>query len=305
MRLAMSLAQVMHGKADAIEATLTTVLAGGHILLEDVPGVGKTTLASTLAKSVDAQMRRVQFTSDMLPTDVTGLSIYDQDTHRFRFHRGPIFANIVICDEVNRATPRTQSALLEAMGEQAVTVDGHTYPLPDLFTVVATQNPHDMEGTFPLPEAQRDRFMTRISLGYPSGKAEVAMLTSRGATDPADQVVPVATVDEIVAAQTFVAGLRLPEEVARYLVNIVAATRAHPGISLGGSPRASLHLARMARSRAAIRGRNFVTPDDAATMAAIVLPHRLAPKGRFGSVGESYRAATEIVSEIVARTPAP
>lgn len=168
-RLAKSLAQVMNGKADAIETIVTTLLAGGHVLLEDVPGVGKTTLASTLARSLDATMRRVQFTADMLPTDVTGLSIYDQDAHTFEFHPGPIFTNIAICDEVNRATPRTQSALLEAMGEKAVTVDGHTYRLPELFIVVATQNPHDMEGTFPLPEAQRDRSVPGLVPGFVPG----------------------------------------------------------------------------------------------------------------------------------------
>jgi len=302
-RIAISLSRVLNGKPDAIESTVTTLLAGGHLLLEDVPGVGKTTLATALARSIDATVQRIQFTSDMLPTDVTGLSIYDQDQHTFRFHPGPIFTNIAIGDEVNRATPKTQSALLEAMGERAVTVDGQTRALPELFIVVATQNPQDMEGTFPLPEAQRDRFMTRISLGYPDADAEIAMLAARGASDPADSVRPVASIAEVLAAQQLVSQVHLAEEVARYLVAIVGGTRSHPSIALGGSPRATLHLARMARSRAAIRGRGFVTPDDVAALAGTVLPHRLAPTGHFASVGEAYRTASNVVAEVVARTP--
>ncbi len=302
-RVATAMGRVMSGKAEAVETSIMTLLAGGHILIEDVPGVGKTTLATVLARSLDAGVRRIQFTSDMLPTDVTGLSVYDQDTHEFRFHPGPIFTNIAVGDEVNRATPKTQSALLEAMAEHSVTVDGHTRALPELFIVVATQNPHDMEGTFLLPEAQRDRFMTRISLGYPDADAEVAMLTAREAADPARSAAPVASVEEVVAAQRIVSRVHLAEEVSRYLVAIVSGTRTHPGISLGGSPRASLHLSRMARARAAVRGRSFVSPDDVAALAGIVLPHRLAPRGRFGSSAESLSAAAGIVAEIVARTP--
>ena len=302
-RIARSLANVLNGKLDAIEATITTLLAGGHLLLEDVPGVGKTTLATALARSIEAKVQRIQFTSDLLPTDVTGLSIYDQERHAFQFHPGPIFTNIAIGDEVNRATPKTQSALLEAMGEHAVTVDGRTHRLPPLFMVVATQNPQDMEGTFPLPEAQRDRFMTRISLGYPDAEAELAMLAARGTADPADAVTPIATIDEVLAARQAVAAVHLADEAARYLVAVVAATREHPGIALGGSPRATLHLARMARARAAMRGRAFVSPDDIASLAGTVLPHRLEARGRFATVGEAHRAASSVVAEIVARTP--
>lgn len=302
-RVAASLGLVLNGKPEAIESTITTLLAGGHLLLEDVPGVGKTTLATALARSIEARVQRIQFTSDMLPTDVTGLSIYDQERHAFQFHPGPIFTNIAIGDEVNRATPKTQSALLEAMGERSVTVDGETRRLPELFVVVATQNPQDMEGTFPLPEAQRDRFMTRIALGYPDAESEIAMLAARGAADPSERISPVATIDEVLAAQRIVSGVHLADAVARYLVAIVAGTRAHPSLALGGSPRATLHLARMARARAAIRGRGFVTPDDVAVLAGTVLPHRLDPKGHFATVGESYLAATSVVAEVVARTP--
>lgn len=301
--IARSLGSVLNGRPEAVESSIITLLAGGHLLLEDVPGVGKTTLATTLARSIDATVRRIQFTSDMLPTDVTGLSVYDQDRHEFQFHPGPIFTNIVIGDEVNRATPKTQSALLEAMGEHSVTVDGTTHSLPELFMVVATQNPQDMEGTFPLPEAQRDRFMTRISLGYPDAHSEIAMITARQLADPAAAVTPVASIEDVLEARRAVSHVTLPDEVAEYLVAIVSATRSHPGIELGGSPRATLHLTRVARSRAAIFGRSFVTPDDVAALAGRVLPHRLAPRGRFASVSDALAAATEIVSDIVARTP--
>lgn len=300
--IARELGRVLNGKPDAVESAVLTLLAGGHLLIEDVPGVGKTTLASTLAKSVDATSRRIQFTSDMLPTDITGVAVYDQEHHEFEFHAGPIFTNIVIGDEVNRATPKTQSALLEAMGERSVTIDGTTHALPEPFMVVATQNPQDMEGTFPLPEAQRDRFMARISLGYPDLHAEMAMLSARAGTDPADDVVPVASVRDVVAARQAVARLHLADDVAAYLVSIVAATRSHQGIALGGSPRATLHLARMARARAAVFGRDYVTPDDVAGLANRVLPHRLAPKGHFASIGDALAAAVAIVDEIVSRT---
>lgn len=301
--IAVSLARVLNGRPDAIESAIITLFAGGHLLLEDVPGVGKTTLATTLARSIEATSRRIQFTSDMLPTDVTGVSIYDQDRHEFQFHPGPIFTNIVIGDEVNRATPKTQSALLEAMGERSVTVDGTTHVLPEPFMVVATQNPQDMEGTFPLPEAQRDRFMTRTSLGYPDHASEIAMLTARRTSDPAAAVRPVAVIDDVLNARRAVSRVHLADEVAHYLVSIVSATRTHPSISLGGSPRATLHLSRMARSRAAVHGRSFVSPDDVAELAGHVLPHRLSPRGRFASVGDSFMAASAIVDDIVARTP--
>lgn len=297
-----SLAQVLRGKTAAVDAVITTVLAGGHVLLEDVPGVGKTTLATALAASVSAEARRIQFTADMLPTDVTGVTVYDDDTRTFRFHPGPVFTNIAVGDEVNRATPRTQSALLEAMAERRVTVDGTTHPLPDLFMVIATQNPQDMGGTFPLPEAQRDRFMTRISLGYPAADAEVSMVLAHGDRRPEELVRPVVTVDDVLAAQRTVRQIAVSEPVARYAVDIVAATRVHPDIALGGSPRATLHLVRAARARAAVLGRGFVIPDDVASLAGTVLPHRLSLRGRFSSVGDAHAAAVHHVGQIVAAT---
>jgi len=240
---------VISGKSEAVDAAVCTLLAGGHLLIEDVPGVGKTTLALALARSIDATAVRIQFTSDMLPTDVTGVSVFDPSTREFRFHPGPVFTHVLIGDEVNRATPKTQSALLEAMGERQVTVDGRTLVLPEPFLVVATQNPQDMEGTFPLPEAQRDRFMVRLSLGYPDPAGELAMLRARSTLNPLDAVVPVATVEEVAQAQTDVAAVDLSDDVAKYLVSLISATRVHPGIRLGASPRATLHLAAMARAR--------------------------------------------------------
>ncbi len=297
--------RVISGRPDAVDAAVCTLLAGGHLLLEDVPGVGKTTLAQALARSIDTRATRVQFTSDMLPTDVTGVSVFDPSTREFRFHPGPVFTHVLIGDEVNRATPKTQSALLEAMGEHQVSVDGQTLPLPAPFLVVATQNPQDMEGTFPLPEAQRDRFMARLSLGYPAPPDELAMLRARGGADPLDAVVPVATVEEVIAAQAAVAATRVSDAVARYIVSLIGATRVHPGIALGASPRATLHLAAMARARAATRGRDYVSPDDVAALAAIVLPHRLVARGRHASSLDALGAAAGVIEEILGYLPVP
>lgn len=301
-RITGSVGSVMSDASEAVEASLTTLFAGGHLLIEDIPGVGKTTLATALARSIDAGVRRLQFTSDMLPADVTGLSVFRQDTHEFTFHPGPIFSNIVIGDEINRATPKTQSALLEAMAERAVTIDGHTRQLPELFLVVATQNPGDMEGTFPLPEAQRDRFMARISLGYPSADAEMSMLRTHTSRDPVRSLAPVANVEEVLRAQRAVSDVHLADAAASYLVAIITATRSHPALSLGASPRATLHLAHMARARALLRGRDFVTADDIALLAAPVLAHRLLPQGYFGSEQDAARTVGDILAEVVART---
>lgn len=304
-RLARNVSRVISGKPEAVDAAICTLLAGGHLLIEDVPGVGKTTLAASLARSVEARVTRIQFTSDMLPTDVTGVSVFDAQSNEFRFHPGPVFANVVIGDEVNRATPKTQSALLEAMGEHQVTVDGESLPLPEPFMVAATQNPQDMEGTFPLPEAQRDRFMARISVGYPDARSELGMLDDRSGVDPLSVVSPVTTPEGILAAQAAVSGVRLSDEVGRYLVALVGATRTHPGLLMGASPRATLHLARMSRSRAAMQGRSFVSPDDVAQLAGIVLPHRLLPRGHHATATESLGTSARIVSEIVSSLRVP
>lgn len=293
------------GKTAEIDAAVATLLAGGHLLIEDVPGVGKTTLASALARSFGAQSARIQFTSDMLPADVTGVSVFDQAAKEFRFHHGPIFANVVVADEVNRSTPKTQSALLEAMGEGRVSVDGTTYPLPNPFMVVATQNPQDMEGTFPLPEAQRDRFMTRISLGYPSMEAEISLLGPRSADGALAGVSAIVSLEQVVAARRAVSRVHLSPEVAHYLVSIVSATRAHPAIVHGASPRASLHLSHMARARAAMAGRPYASPDDVATMAGIVLSHRLIIGDMHASSADALAAVEQAVGDIVARTPVP
>lgn len=298
-----SLQRVLQGKAEAIELVVMTLLAGGHLLLEDVPGVGKTTLVAGLARCIDADSQRIQFTADMLPTDVTGVAIYEQDRGEFRFHQGPVFSHFVIGDEINRATPKTQSALLEAMAESAVSVDGVTYPLPELFMVAATQNPQDMEGTFALPEAQRDRFMARISLGYPDIEAEVAMLAARAGVDPAEEITAVASVDEVLRAQHAVAQVHAATEVARYVARITAGTRTHSELLLGASPRASLHLLQMARARAAMRGRDFVSPDDVAALASDVLVHRVVPIGRFATNDQADAASEAVIAEIVAATP--
>ena len=296
---------VVVGKPEAVDAAVATFLAGGHLLIEDVPGVGKTTLALSLARCLDLTASRIQFTADLMPTDVTGLSVYDQAAREFRFHPGPVFAGVVIADEINRATPRTQSALLEAMGEGRVSVEGRTLELPDPFMVVATQNPLDMEGTFRLPEAQRDRFMTRLAIGYPEPDAESAMLLARSATDPTDALVPVATADDAVRARRAVAGLHVAPAVAAYVVALVAATRADPDLVRGARPRAGLHVLAWARAGAAMAGRDYVSPDDVALAAPGVLTHRLVPAGRQASAAEAAAVAARVLADRIASVAVP
>jgi MoxR-like ATPase len=274
-RLAAAISRVVQGKPDVVRLALAVLLAEGHLLIEDVPGVGKTTLAKALARSIDGSVRRIQFTPDLLPSDVTGVAIYDQESRAFEFKPGAVFANIVVADEINRASPKTQSALLECMEERQVTVDGVTYELARPFMVVATQNPLEMEGTYPLPEAQRDRFTARISMGYPDREAELAMLDERATTDPLTALTPVtdaAHVRELVAA---VGRLHVAEPLRRYVVSLVEATRRSPDLRLGASPRAGLQLLRAARATAALAGRDHVLPDDVQAMAVPVLAHRL------------------------------
>lgn len=274
-RLAAAISRVVEGKPDVVRLALAVLLAEGHLLIEDVPGVGKTTLAKALARSIDGSVRRIQFTPDLLPSDVTGVAVYDQESRAFEFKPGAVFANIVVADEINRASPKTQSALLECMEERQVTVDGVTYELARPFMVVATQNPLEMEGTYPLPEAQRDRFTARVSMGYPDREAELAMLDERATTDPLTALTPVTDAASVRALVAAVGRLHVAEPLRRYVVSLVEATRRSPDLRLGASPRAGLQLLRAARATAALAGRDHVLPDDVQAMAVPVLAHRL------------------------------
>lgn len=294
---------VIDGKAGAISTALTVLLAEGHLLIEDVPGVGKTQLARALAKAVDASVSRIQFTPDLLPSDITGVSIYDRQSNDFEFKPGPVFANIVIGDEINRASPKTQSALLESLEERQVTVDGISHPLPTPFLVVATQNPVEMEGTYSLPEAQRDRFMARISLGYPDAESELRMLRQRETGSPLDALTPLVSLEQLRRMIAAVRAVYVARVVERYAVDIVQATRVHPDLRLGASPRATLQLMRAAKSWAALNGRGFVIPDDVDALSGPVLGHRLILAGRSGA--GAVLAAYDIVESIVRATPVP
>jgi MoxR-like ATPase len=297
-----SVESVIEGKPEVVRLSLTVLLAEGHLLIEDVPGVGKTMLAKALARSIDCSVRRIQFTPDLLPSDITGVSIWDQEARDFEFKPGAIFAQIVIGDEINRASPKTQSALLESMEERQVTIDGHSYELPDPFMVVATQNPVEMEGTYPLPEAQRDRFMARVSIGYPSPEAELEMLGVHGGVSPLDDLQPVAHAHDIVKLIEAVRSVHVADTVRRYVVDLVSATRSHPDLRLGASPRATLHLLRAAKSAAALDDRDYVLPDDVQKLAVPVLAHRLLVTAE---AQISRRGPQQIVADIVARTPLP
>ncbi|RDG34946.1 AAA family ATPase [Streptomyces corynorhini] len=301
-RVRASVEGVIEGKPEVVRLSLTVLLAEGHLLIEDVPGVGKTMLAKALARSIDCSVRRIQFTPDLLPSDITGVSIYDQEQREFEFKPGAIFAQIVIGDEINRASPKTQSALLESMEERQVTTDGHTYELPDPFMVVATQNPVEMEGTYPLPEAQRDRFMARVSMGYPSAEAELRMLDVHGGVSPLDDLQPVAHAHEIVKLIEAVRTVHVAESVRRYAVELVGATRHHPDLRLGASPRATLHLVRAAKAAAALAGRDYALPDDVQSLAVAVLAHRLLPTAQ---AQLNRRTAEQVVLDILQRTPVP
>nr|WP_237448337.1 AAA family ATPase [Nocardioides flavescens] len=301
-RVRANIERVIEGKADVVSSTLVVLLAEGHLLLEDVPGVGKTQLSKALARSIDCSVRRIQFTPDLLPSDVTGVSVFNQNTREFEFRPGGVFANIVVGDEINRASPKTQSALLECMEERQVTVDNNTYVLEQPFMVIATQNPIEMEGTYTLPEAQRDRFMARVSVGYPVEAAEIAMLDSHTRSNPLDDLEAVTDAAELRKLISIVGQVYVSPAVQRYTVAISAATRRSEELSLGASPRATLHLARAAKALAAISGRDYVLPDDVRAMTRPVLAHRLLPSADAAMNG---RGAQAILDSVVAGVPVP
>jgi MoxR-like ATPase len=301
-RLRENIQHVIVGKDEVIDLTLAAVLCEGHILLEDVPGIGKTTLARALSVSLGCSFKRIQFTPDLLPSDVTGIDWFNQKSQTFEFRPGPVMSQVVLADEINRATPRTQSALLEAMQERQVTVDGVTRPLPRPFLVLATQNPVELEGTFPLPEAQLDRFLIQVRIGYPSRAEEAEILLRFGAGDPLESLQPVVTPQEIRELQDLRRKIRVEDSLRRYVVEVARATRAHPEIDLGASPRATLSLYQTAQAWAAIQGRDYVLPDDIKQMAPHVLTHRLiiAPQAQLRG-----RQPAELVADIVAEVPVP
>ncbi|MDX6316834.1 MAG: MoxR-like ATPase [Nocardioidaceae bacterium] len=301
-RVSENIERVIEGKTDVVRTAMTVLLAEGHLLIEDVPGVGKTMLAKALARSIDSTVKRIQFTPDLLPSDVTGVSIYNRETRQFEFRPGGIFANIIVGDEINRASPKTQSALLECMEERQVTVDGTTYELTAPFMVIATQNPIEMEGTYPLPEAQRDRFMARVSMGYPVARSELAMLDSHSAANPLDDLDPVTDAAEIAKLVDTVRTVYVSEPVKRYAIDITSATRRSPELRLGASPRATLHLVRAARAHAALHGRDYVIPDDLQLLAVPVLAHRLITGLEAQMAG---RVPDQVITSLLRTLPVP
>ena len=296
-----NIAKVVVGKEDVVDKVLAALLAGGHVLLEDVPGTGKTLLSRALAASMDGRFSRIQFTPDLLPADVTGMAVFSPKSENFTFKPGPIFANIVLADEINRATPRAQSAMLECMEEKQVSSDGTTYPLPAPFFVIATQNPVETQGTFPLPEAQLDRFMVQLSMGYPSREEQTAILQRFMQESPQESLQPVADAGQIAQAQKAVRSVRVAPELLDYIGALCEKTRALDDALLGASPRAALALMRVSQSLAAIRGRDYVTPEDIKTMAEPVLAHRLILRTAYGRRGR----AAEAVGEVLASVPVP
>ncbi len=294
--------RVIIGKRNAVELAVVGLLCQGHLLIEDVPGVGKTMLARSIAKSIGCIFRRIQFTPDMLPSDVTGVSIFNQQTRAFEFREGPVFAQIVLSDEINRATPKTQAALLEAMEERQVTVDGVTRMLTRPFLVLATQNPIEYEGTFPLPEAQLDRFMLRIRLGYPSARDEMAMLDAQQFKHPIEEIAQVVDTSALLQAQEEIKSIHVDDKIKSYIVELMTQTRKHPEVSLGASPRGSLVLYRTAQARAAMSARDYVTPDDVKALAPVCLAHRMivSPSARIKDV-----TAESVLTEILNSVPVP
>jgi len=301
-RVIANVERVILGKHDAVELTVICLLCQGHLLIEDVPGVGKTMLAKALAKSIGCTFKRIQFTPDLLPSDVTGVSVFNEKTREFEFRPGPILAQIVLTDEINRATPKTQSALLEAMEEHQVTVDGITYHTPQPFLVIATQNPIEYEGTFPLPEAQLDRFLMRVSLGHPAPQDEIAIMEAQQYRHPIEEIEQVISAEELLQAQEEIKAVYVDSLVKEYIVELVNATRKHPDVYLGASPRGSLALFKTAQARATLDGRDYVTPDDIKALAQVTLAHRLiiSPAARIKNVDARY-----IVDELLHSVPVP
>jgi MoxR-like ATPase len=301
-RVVSNVETVIQGKREVVELMVLALVAEGHVLIEDVPGVGKTQLAKSLAKSIGGAFNRIQFTPDLLPSDVTGISVWDRDRSEFEFKPGPIFANIVVGDEINRASPKTQSALLEAMEERQVTSDGITRALELPFMVIATQNPLEHEGTYPLPEAQLDRFMMRVVIGYPSREKELEILDTHGIRSTFFDLNPVATVEEVEEMVTIAREVAVSQSVKNYIVDLVEGTRLHPDVKLGASPRSALFLQRLARSRAASQGRDYVMPDDIKVLAQPVLEHRLAMRPEAQMRGETV---TDLIDDILGRLRVP
>jgi MoxR-like ATPase len=294
--------RVIIGKGEAVELAICALLCEGHILIEDVPGIGKTTLARAIARSLGCSFRRIQCTPDLLPSDITGTSVFNQATTSFEFHPGPVMAQVVLVDEINRATPRSQSALLEAMQERQVTAEGETRPLPRPFMVLATQNPIELEGTFPLPEAQLDRFLLKIEMGYPTPEDDRLILDRYRAASPLDDLKPVITPEELLGMQSAVCQVHVADDIASYIIKLVHATREHPSLELGASPRAMLALYRAAQALAALRGRAFVIPDDVKYLAPFALVHRIIPKVESQLRGQTARKA---LSDVLSNVPVP
>ncbi len=296
---------VIRGKRQVIEAAVATLLGRGHLLIEDVPGIGKTMLGSALAKSISATFHRIQFTSDLLPSDILGVTVFNQQKSAFEFKAGPIFSNIVLADEINRTTPKTQSALLEAMSDTQVSVDSRTYPLPLPFMVIATQNPSEHHGTFPLPESQLDRFHLQIQIGYPESEDEKQIVLSQISVHPIDTLRPVLTTQEVVAMQELVKRVTVEETLLDYMMSIVRETRASSTFLLGVSPRGSIILYHACQARAVVMGRSYVTPDDVKAMAMPALAHRVVMQSRYGSERERREAAENEIERILGRIPVP
>jgi len=304
-QLQRSIAQAIYGKEEAIQLALITLLARGHLLIEDVPGVGKTTLAQAIAKSFHCSFQRVQFTSDLLPSDVLGVSVFQPNSHEFEFRPGPLFANVVLADEINRTTPRTQSALLEAMNEAQITVDGKTYPLPEPFLVIATQNPIEHHGTYPLPESQLDRFLMRIKMGYPSPETEREILRRRAFDNPMEKLEPVADVSEVLAMQEAVTHVKVDASLHDYALEIVNRTRTSDQLALGVSPRGTLMLQRAAQARAFLERRDYCVPDDFKQLAVSVFAHRVVTSARHASLQRKSETTELALREIVESVRVP